>query len=412
MKQPGSNPLRQELARSQVVGAHPEADLLAAFAEGALLARERESVLAHLASCSECREVVSLASAAAPLPDAHPQPSPRRARLPRLAWLPLTATAAGVVVVGMVLMVHRPPALKQEAPVAVKESAKAPPTAAQQQPTAPPLASKTAAAPPAPGVAPNLARSERGTGDRVGEVSKAPDVGGLLGGVVPPAAPPAQAQAQEKASQMTSLQARSVQSENANVDNLGTDKSRAWNAREPAPLVNGGQLPVGGPRNQMTNNQATQNQIASARPAPNKSTAFESQPGGAAGSTTSYASSAPPAAMRKGLKDEAAHPQWRISDAGRVEYSSGDGWHAVLTGAPVKLRVVAVSGSAVWVGGEGLWLCHSSDDGATWTAVQLPAKGAAEQAIIHIRFRTALAGTIESDAGTTWVTTDGGKTWH
>ncbi len=41
--------------------AHPEADVLTAFAEQALPALERDDVLRHLALCGDCRDVVALA---------------------------------------------------------------------------------------------------------------------------------------------------------------------------------------------------------------------------------------------------------------------------------------------------------------------------------------------------------------
>ena len=47
--------------------AHPDADLLAAFAEQAISATERDGVLQHLALCGDCREVVALALPAADL---------------------------------------------------------------------------------------------------------------------------------------------------------------------------------------------------------------------------------------------------------------------------------------------------------------------------------------------------------
>src|SRR5258706_7358466 len=47
--------------------AHPDADLLAAFAEQALSTTERDGVLQHLAHCGDCREVVALALPAADL---------------------------------------------------------------------------------------------------------------------------------------------------------------------------------------------------------------------------------------------------------------------------------------------------------------------------------------------------------
>jgi photosystem II stability/assembly factor-like uncharacterized protein len=76
-----------------------------------------------------------------------------------------------------------------------------------------------------------------------------------------------------------------------------------------------------------------------------------------------------------------------------------------------KLHVVSVSGNEVWAGGENLRLEHSSDNGATWESVKLPAKNGYEHAITHIRIRTPQEGTINSDDGTSWITTDGGRTW-
>jgi len=41
--------------------AHPNADVLTAFAEQALAASERDGVLEHLARCGDCRELIALA---------------------------------------------------------------------------------------------------------------------------------------------------------------------------------------------------------------------------------------------------------------------------------------------------------------------------------------------------------------
>ena len=48
---------------------HPEADLLAGFAESSLTQTERESVLSHLAICARCRQVVFLAHQVEPAPE-------------------------------------------------------------------------------------------------------------------------------------------------------------------------------------------------------------------------------------------------------------------------------------------------------------------------------------------------------
>src|SRR3954471_1155410 len=40
--------------------AHPDADLLTGFVERSVSAKEREQVVAHLAGCADCREVVAM----------------------------------------------------------------------------------------------------------------------------------------------------------------------------------------------------------------------------------------------------------------------------------------------------------------------------------------------------------------
>jgi hypothetical protein len=102
---------------------HPDADLLNAFAERTLPEAEGVQVMAHLAECGRCREVVFLAQAAAESEAAaaidihagvHAEAQPARAHgLPgllakwRIAWIPAAALAA---VGGVVLWVQMRPA--------------------------------------------------------------------------------------------------------------------------------------------------------------------------------------------------------------------------------------------------------------------------------------------------------------
>src|SRR6266550_8552724 len=84
------------LRRASNPGNHPGADLLTAFAEQALAKRERLHVLEHLAQCSECREIVSLAR-----PEiAEPQTSLKlfSLRSPILRWSAVAACVVGAVV--------------------------------------------------------------------------------------------------------------------------------------------------------------------------------------------------------------------------------------------------------------------------------------------------------------------------
>jgi Putative zinc-finger len=90
---------------------HPDAELLSAFAEHALAESERSRVLAHLAVCGRCRQVLSLAqqsaevevedlvAVAAPAAVAAPSLAQRNSpaawwRRWRLVWVPAAVTAA------------------------------------------------------------------------------------------------------------------------------------------------------------------------------------------------------------------------------------------------------------------------------------------------------------------------------
>jgi hypothetical protein len=83
---------------------HPDAESLNAFAEQALAATEREQVLAHLAGCSRCRQVVFLAQQAAAeaeaparVPATRPTAqSKERFWSWRFAWVPAAALAAAL----------------------------------------------------------------------------------------------------------------------------------------------------------------------------------------------------------------------------------------------------------------------------------------------------------------------------
>lgn len=99
MNQSKLNPLQQELAQATLAGPHPDFDVLAAFAESALPEPERQQVMAHLASCADCRELLSVASGAAEEPAAGLKPFlvARPARPPLREWLPWVSIAAGLV---------------------------------------------------------------------------------------------------------------------------------------------------------------------------------------------------------------------------------------------------------------------------------------------------------------------------
>src|SRR5581483_12358462 len=99
---------RERLAQQHANSEHPEADVLAAFIERSLRGPEREHVLAHLASCAECRDVVALS-----MPDIEPELT--NVQPQRRAWYEWSAfrfggLAAALTVVVIAVVLFRPQA--------------------------------------------------------------------------------------------------------------------------------------------------------------------------------------------------------------------------------------------------------------------------------------------------------------
>lgn len=99
------DPLKKLVAdrlKTQVAGPHPDAEVLSAFAENALPANERETVLQHLSACSDCRDIIFLAAPFAT--ESQPVVSAPKARpFFALRW----GTLAAGVVIAAVFFVSR-----------------------------------------------------------------------------------------------------------------------------------------------------------------------------------------------------------------------------------------------------------------------------------------------------------------
>jgi len=157
-----------------------------------------------------------------------------------------------------------------------------------------------------------------------------------------------------------------------------------------APLPNS--APIGGPV------------VAGISRAPGANRALPAQ------SALAFSEASQVTSQTESLSHRTARPQWRINAVGQAERSYVAGaWQVVLPDE--KMRVVAVFGNEVWIGGENQRLYHSPDNGTTWNSVTLPTKNGVERAIMHIRFQTPQTGTVETEDGNSWTTIDGGKTW-
>ena len=134
---------------------HPDAESLNAFAEQALTERERGPILAHLAGCGRCREVVFLALEAAAEMEPAVAVSPLRSEAPHRSWLrnwwvvwaPAGALAA-VVSLAYVVHLRRAEMASEMAKVAPQAAMRDEGISARSE--APPTG--TQAAPPAVGV--------------------------------------------------------------------------------------------------------------------------------------------------------------------------------------------------------------------------------------------------------------------
>ncbi len=373
MIQPESNPLVQELARSQQAPAnfesHLDADLLAAFAEGTLLPAERSGVLAHLAVCGECRQVLSVATAAGPdgTEEASVQSIPRPVRAPLWGWLPWVATTAGIAAITTVLLFH-------------------------PQKKLPPATIST-------------------NGATTALIPRAEIPAEALNQVVISAAPEAKARHEKQASVSAQparpTQARPMTELPASQSSQQSETALAFNnadAEGSSGLAAAAQ-PIAGALAAKQASQSTTVQVTPTQNAmlPQTSTA---EPGAALGGPVAAGN------LTRAFSAVSVRPQWRINEAGQVERSFGNGvWQEVLDAGTSKLRVVSVLRGSVWAGGDKLRLYRSTDNGVTWSAVQLPPKGDAANAITHVRFETPLDGKIDAADGNSWVTTDGGITW-
>ncbi len=385
MKQPESNPLQKELAQSQQAGVHPDSDVLAAFAEESLLARERESVLAHLATCVQCREVLSIAADSAPESVNTAQPLPRPIHPPLRSWLPWAAAAACVLVSSSAGLIHEQK--KPEIVARSNESTRTVNRADAEVPTVSAQPPRPSASTTKPGNAPGtLARSEAVPPRKMNSPAAT-----LRSSAITPAAP----------SQERSARNIPQHAEIANSDNHSAIETNAASVEAQAAAVS----------DATKQGRASSKQIARAKAAP--SPAVSVQAGALAPlPNAAFVNRASAPMVRKAVNADAVRPHWRINDLGHLERSFGDGvWQSVATHEASKLHVVSVSGSEVWAGGERLLLEHSVDNGNTFESIKLPAKNGYDHVVAHIRFQNPKQITVIADDGTSWETSDSGRTW-
>ncbi len=411
-------------------GAHPDADVLTAFAEQALSGAEREGVVRHLARCGDCREVVALSL---PPVEAVAQPeaaaegvSARRSADVSRAWfawpnLRWAALAAGVVVVASVLVLR--PGKQHESMVeTVNRQAEsvAPTTDANAKAPAP------SANQPAPSVAAipakpdnSLLREKPALGMIASQPGRARTQTAAASGtqradnkradsleskrnfsfeadkvaLQAPAAPVASAKSGIAASeQMSGSREVVVVSGAANAVQPAPMEDRLMARTETAPAIEKAK-PAAKEEGQL------KTQVRSNEPQKKLATAYSAMDAGVAQK------------LQKQSKDVVA--QWSLAQ-GRLERSLDGGatWQTALQ-LDRPLLSFGARGSDVWAGGQAGTLFHSTDSGATWTMVQPSTKAESLNSdIVAIEIRSPVEIVLSTSNNESWATADGGKTWE
>ncbi|HEX9111019.1 MAG TPA: hypothetical protein VF845_06035 [Terriglobales bacterium] len=430
--------------------AHPDPDVLTAFAERSLSAAEREGVLQHLVRCGDCRELVALSippleSASQPVAageseSAGPVATNARGKGGQRSWfawpgLRWAALAAGLIVAGGILLIHpgKPnavPEAKQQPTSTVTQPAEtivakpavpAPDNARIAiSPAKKPALTERAfsrdkeskfaysAAPPGEKV---IARGQIETREANKDLAKGAAAGAAVGAVVGVAPTgPAPAPRVPSASEVVEVTNESVAvtTEDARVDHTVNGKPVA-------------DLPVNGRQvtDLMTISKAKAAKAESNEPSALQrsekqvTTGATAEGQGAAGGMNTVAANMRRNADKTDLQPPAQHPaQWAIhgNDLQR-SLDSGVAWKTVLH-ADRPLLCYAAGGNDIWAGGKAGDLFHSANGGLTWNQVHPSAQDQTlSDDVTHIDIYGPAQIALFTGNNQSWNTTDGGKTW-
>ncbi len=439
--------VRQRLRVASKAGVHPDPDLLTAFAEKSLKDRERAQVLQHLAECSDCRNVVSLA-----VSQSEPVLSTSPARLPWLTWPVLrwgALAACVVVVVGAVTLRYD------------LRSVMAPPLAQKSvEPLAPPVNLKVESEVPnrlnqkmagkIPPPSPFESARDFETAGKLAKQRETADTRSVAGAAVMDRLAIAQLENRQLQQNQT---AKNELRESGTANAVSGDKPSqvmgrlAATAPASPPAAKAADAePQTKERNDnldytaraMTETVEVEAAPASemaqtaAEKAKDESRRNESRKkvqngragmvgGMALGDRKADTASAEVAETDSGQygklsrpKAKAA-PRWTLSTEGAVQrsFDSGRSWQFVVVASNVVFRALTARDSDIWVGGAAGALYHSSDAGEHWTQVKPMANGRPLTAdIITVEFTDSQHGRLTTGDHEIWTTSDTGITWH
>lgn len=459
------NLLRQRLGAIPEPEAHPDPDMLSAYAEQVLTPVERNKIQEHLAACSPCREVVALSLPQLQEEDAQVvlRPAARSWAL-GLRWAALAAMI--VVIIG--LAVQQPWKEKsetQDLATASNTPAKSADTAVNTPAAAPSVTPSQAPAAPVTTAADTVSEAKAGLTDRRSRLeplqakdSVNPQLSSsnsrpsafartvppaMTGGRLPAAAGPANLSENNNFANNGNL---ALNNSNNSEVSAPTPKVRAplssvdafaSRTAPPISVANIGSVAAG-----VTTDQA--NQPLAAAPAPTPSnpgklhqawTFVVKAPGKVAGAAERAESSASttggnafatagrvrfdPHSARSdratihGMETASSPLHWSISPDGKlIKSETRDQWHeAYPQDQDLQFRTVwtDANGHEVWAGGSHLTIIHSWNAGVNWQKMQLDqATDSGDITNISIDDGSVL---VKTSNGQTFVSHDKGATW-
>ena len=407
--------------------AHPDANLLTAFAELALSPTEREGVLAHLALCGDCRDVIALALPATDVvaaPIAAEGEAVRATAVPtrvernrltarRFAWPSLrwAALAAGIAVVASVLLL-RPGKLNQALPPSVK-----PQVATAQPASGPQIASSAAASPPTASSPMDQSAVSAKTEEPQAKFELRPSKKIRAGQIVTPShqAEHGTLLAENKKDSGPAAMLSPAPAAGASAFGAATSRGATETVEVSAAAAAAEATPSAEDRLMARNETPA---IEKAKPAPPEMKVNEQQQAQAAFVVPAPAGAQGGNAMPTAKRAAPASPTlarnitWTIA-AGALQRSldSGQSWQNALR-ADRPLLCHASHENDVWTGGQAGTLFHSADSGVTWVQVQPSIKGQQLSSdITHIDVRGPAEIVVSTNNHEIWRSADGGKTW-
>ena len=402
-------------AQQQAASAHPDADMLNAFMEDALAAGERSSVLDHLARCPTCREVVAISGS---LPDEAtvvPAPTePVRKRLWNWGTVRWAAPAVAVVVIGAAVLLRVGTGdVERPATTTVQEKVQQQPPALDESETlqdepqklVPQEAKKEGAL--ARGRVQTKTKSDVRAYDAFAKQQEfvpskddrnnkpATDQVGPMGGAL----------ASQSRVVVDKLELSAKPAETRAVSPATPPPAQV--ARQSQELSSANTVEVDSPASPMTTEALAASKetdrrksvvARAAAPSPRSDGAF---PAGNASNSYRYEQSISTPKIVVG---------WRVSQGRLMKTYDRNAWNNVVFPEASEITTYSAVGPHVWAGGKKGQLYHSIDSGETWSRVLLGTP-ASQEDIRGIEFKDINSGTITTATGTTWKTTDAGRTW-